>query len=177
MIIGWIRTCQLRWGRHGGLDEKAGGRVVNELVFRSATEAAAMVRRKEISARDLTEAMLGRIDAVNPAVNAVVELRREAALQEAASADRAIAAASASAAADGVLGPVHGVPITLKEAFDVKGLHTTWGNPAFKDCVADGEATVVQRLKQAGAIVVGKTNAHFMLADFGQTANDLYGVT
>jgi Amidase len=67
--------------------------------------------------------------------------------------------------------------MTIKEAFNVAGLHTTWGNPLFRDYVAARDATVVARLKQAGAIVVGKTNVHFMLADFGQTANDLYGVT
>jgi amidase len=67
--------------------------------------------------------------------------------------------------------------MTVKEAFNVAGLHTTWGNPAFKDYVADADASVVRRLKQAGAIVVGKTNVPFMLADFGQTANELYGVT
>jgi len=128
-----------------------------------------MVRRKEISSRELTEALLARIDTVNPAVNAVVELRRDAALREAATADRAIA--------KGVLGPLLGVPMTIKDSFNVAGLHTTWGNPAFKDYVAERDATVVQRLKQAGAIIVGKTNVHVMLGDFGQTANELYGVT
>jgi amidase len=67
--------------------------------------------------------------------------------------------------------------LTIKEGFNVAGLHTTWGNPAFKDFVADSDATVVRRLEQAGAIIIGKTNLHFMLADFGQTANELYGVT
>jgi amidase len=128
-----------------------------------------MVRRKEISSRELTEALLARIDAVNPAVNAVVELRRDAALREADAADRAIT--------EGVPAPLHGVPMTIKESFNVAGLHTTWGNPAFKDYVAERDATVVQRLKQAGAIIVGTTNVHVMLGDFGQTANELYGVT
>jgi amidase len=67
--------------------------------------------------------------------------------------------------------------MTIKDSFNVAGLHTTWGNPAFKDYVADSNATVVRRLEQAGAVIVGKTNLPFMLADFGQTANDLYGVT
>lgn len=142
---------------------------MDEALFLSATDAADMLRGKEVSSRELTELLLARIDAVNPAVNAVVELRREAALQEAAAADQAIA--------DGVPGPLLGVPMTIKDSFNVAGLHTTWGNPAFKDYVADADATVVQRLKRAGAIIVGKTNVHFMLADFGQTANELYGVT
>jgi amidase len=142
---------------------------VNETLFQSATDAADMLRRRKTSSRELTELLLARIDAVNPAVNAVVELRREAALQEAAAADKEIAR--------GVPGPLLGVPMTIKESFNVGGLHTTWGNPAFKDHVADSDATVVRRLKQAGAILVGKTNLPFMLGDFGQTANELYGVT
>lgn len=128
-----------------------------------------MLRRKEVSSRELLEKLLARIDAVNPAINAVVELRREAALEEAAAADQALA--------HGVTGPLHGVPMTIKESFNFAGLHTTWGNPVFKDYMADSDATVVQRLKRAGAIIVGKTNVHFMLADFGQTANELFGVT
>ena len=139
---------------------------MDDILTRSATDAADMLRRKVISSRELTELLLARIDAVDPAINAVVELRRDAALREADGADRA-----------GGDGPLHGVPMTIKDSFNVVGLHTTWGNPAFKDYVADWDATVVQRLKQAGAIIVGKTNVHFMLADYGQTANELYGTT
>jgi amidase len=140
-----------------------------ETLFQSATDAAGILRRTEISSRELTELLLARIEAVNPALNAVVELRRDAALLEAAAADLEIAR--------GVVRPLLGVPMTIKESFNVAGLHTTWGNPAFKDFVADWDATVVARLREAGAIIVGKTNVHFMLADFGQTANELYGVT
>src|SRR5215211_4099201 len=129
-----------------------------------------MLARREISSRELTEILLARIDDVNPMVNAVVELRREAALQDATAADAAIAER-------GALRPLHGVPMTVKDSFNVAGLHTTWGNPAFKDYVAESDATLVRRLRQAGAIIVGKTNVHFMLGDFGQTANELYGVT
>jgi amidase len=139
-------------------------------LFQSATGAAQAVRRKELSSRELTEMLLTRIEAVNPALNAVVELRREASLQEAAAADEAIARG-------GDVGPLHGVPMTIKDSFNVSGLHTTWGNPAFKDFVAASDATVVGRLRGAGAIIVGKTNVAFMLGDFGQTANELYGVT
>ena len=143
---------------------------MHEALLQSATDAARMLRRKEISSRELTEMLLARIDSVNPALNAVVELRPEAALQEAAAADEATAPSDAS-------GPLHGVPMTIKDSFNVAGLHTTWGNPAFKDFVADWDATVVQRLRRAGAIIIGKTNVAFMLGDFGQTANELYGVT
>jgi amidase len=147
-----------------------GGRDMHEALLQSATNAARMLRRKEISSRELTEMLLARIDSVNPALNAVVALRRQAALQEAAAADEATARSDAA-------GPLHGVPMTIKDSFNVAGLHTTWGNPAFKDFVADWDATVVQRLRRAGAIIVGKTNVAFMLGDFGQTANELYGVT
>src|SRR6266508_2117354 len=143
---------------------------MHEPLFQSATDAAQTLRRKERSSRELTEMLLARIEAVNPALNAVVELRREAALQEAAAAD-------ATTARGDDAGPLHGVPMTIKDSFNVAGLHTTWGNPAFKDFVADSDATVPRRLKQAGAIIVGKTNLAFMLGDFGQTANELYGVT
>ena len=141
-----------------------------ETLFQSATDAAQAVRRKELSSRELTEMLLARIEAANPTLNAVVELRREAALREALAADEAIARGDTT-------GPLHGVPMTIKDAFNVAGLHTTWGNPAFKDFVADSDSMVARRLKQAGAIIVGKTNVAFMLGDFGQAANELYGVT
>lgn len=138
--------------------------------FATAGQVAGLIRRAEVSSREVTESMFARIDAVNPAVNAVVEQRREQALVEAAAADAAIAAGVA-------VGPLHGVPMTIKDSFNVAGLHTTWGNPTFRDFLADTDAVVAQRLRSAGAIIVGKTNVHFMLADFGQTANDVYGVT
>jgi amidase len=143
---------------------------MRQALFQSATEAARTLRRRELSSRELTGMLLARIEAVNPALNAVVELRQTAALREAAAADEATARGDDT-------GPLHGVPMTIKDAFNVAGLPTTWGNPAFKGFVADSDATVARRLKQAGAIVVGKTNVAFMLGDFGQTANELYGVT
>ena len=142
---------------------------MTELWSRSATEVADLLRRREVSSRELTELLLGRIDSINPGLNAVVELRPDAALDEATAADEAIARDAP--------GPLLGVPMTIKESFNVTGLHTTWGNPAFKEYVADWDATVVRRLREAGAVIVGKSNVAFMLGDFGQTANELYGVT
>jgi amidase len=142
----------------------------DRLLAQPAAAAAAMIRNREVSARELTELVLGRVDAVNPKLNAVVELRREAALQEAAAADQAIARGEP-------VGPLHGVPMTVKEAFHLAGLHSTWGNPAFREFVADRDATVVRRLRQAGATILGSTNVAFMLGDFAQTSNDLYGTT
>jgi amidase len=137
-----------------------------ETRLRAAGDAAAAIAAREVSSLELTEAVLRRIEAVNQKLNAIVELRADQALEEAARADRA-----------GAEGPLHGVPITVKEAFNVAGLHTTWGNPEFTDYVADWDATVVARLRRAGAVIVGKANAHFMLADFAQTFNDVYGRT
>jgi len=136
----------------------------------TATDAAELLRRKEISSRELTAALLDRIDVLNPSINAVVELHRERAMQAAGAADEAMVRGSAT-------GPLHGVPMTIKDSFDVAGMHTTWGNPAFAGYVAEHDATVVRRLRRVGVIVIGKTNVHFMLADFGQTANEVYGVT
>ena len=91
--------------------------------FSTATDAAQLVRAGQVSSRELTEQLLARIEAVDPALNAVVELRADAALADADAADAAIAA--------GAAGPLLGVPITVKESFNVAGLHATWGNPAF----------------------------------------------
>lgn len=114
--------------------------------------------------------MFARVDAVNPVVNAVVELRRDEALGQADEADAAVARGDH-------VGPLHGVPISVKDCLDVAGLHTTWGNPAFRDFVASSDATVVRRLADAGGVVTGKTHAAFTLADFGQTSNELFGTT
>jgi amidase len=139
---------------------------MDAMLLQPATAAADMIRRKQISSRELTHLVLAHIEAVNPTLNAVVDLRPEAALRDAGAADQAPPR-----------GPFHGVPMTIKDSFNVAGLRTTWGNPAFKDFIADTDATVVQRLVRAGAIIIGKTNVPFMLGDFGQTANDVYGAT
>ncbi|MGW3963551.1 amidase family protein [Amycolatopsis sp. NPDC005003] len=136
--------------------------------FRTATGVAAGIRRGELSARDLTEQLFARID--GSAVNAVVATCRGSALEAASEADRAVARGEDA-------GPLHGVPMTIKDAFAVKGLPTTWGEPAFAGCVADEDAAVVQRLRAAGAIVAGKSNVHHLLADFGRTENPLHGRT
>jgi amidase len=131
--------------------------------FRTATEVAADIRRGALSSRELTEQLFARIDASD--VNAVVATRRDFALEAASKADATTG------------GPLHGVPMTIKDAFAVAGMATTWGEPAFADAVADRDAVVVERLQEAGAIVVGKSNVHRMLADFGRTENPVYGRT
>jgi len=144
--------------------------MTDETLFRSATSAAKMLRCNEISSTELTTVLLERIEAVNPMVNAIVELAADKAAKAARDADRALARGER-------VGPLHGGPMTIKDSFDVAGLHATWGNPAFADFVAGTDAAVVRRLRRAGAIIVGKTNVHVMLADFGQTANEVYGRT
>jgi amidase len=143
-------------------------RRAEELLFAAATEVAQMLSEREVSSRELTDLLLTWIDATNPSLNAIVELDPERALQDADGADRQIAS--------GVRKPLLGVPVTIKEAFDVAGMHTTWGNPAFADYVASSDATVVRRLRAAGAIIAGKSNVQLMLADH-QTSNELYGTT
>ena len=115
---------------------------MRDVLLLPATEVARRLRDRELSSRELTEALLARIEAVDPALNAVVELRGEQALAEAAAADQATARG-------GALPPLHGVPMTIKESFDVAGLHTTWGNPAFAGYVAGTDATVARRLREA----------------------------
>src|SRR5258708_30558474 len=97
-------------------------------LLQPAVDAAGMLRRGEISSRELTEMLFARIDAINSELNAVVEVRREVALGQAAAADEAIARGDD-------VGPLHGVPMTIKDSFNVAELRTTWGNPAFKACI------------------------------------------
>jgi amidase len=135
----------------------------------SATELAEKIRSKQISSRELTQLYIGRIEKYDPALNAVVVRDFEGALEAAARADAAVAAGEP-------LGPFHGLPMTIKEAYDIAGLPTTWGIPAFAQNVATSDAQTVKRLKRAGAHFLGKTNVPLQLADF-QSYNDIYGTT
>jgi amidase len=143
---------------------------MTDLFHRPATDVAALVRAGALSARELTAQLLDRVDAVNPTVNAVVETDRDAALHAAAEADDALARG-------GPLGPLHGVPITVKEAFPVTGLRHTWGGPAFASHRATRDALVVHRLRAAGATIIGTTNVAQLLADTTRTTNPVYGPT
>src|SRR3954447_1444368 len=143
---------------------------MTDMFFQSVTEVAALLRAGRLSACELAELVLDRVDAVNPAVKAVVEFRREAGLRAAAEADLVLARGER-------VGPLHGVPMTIKESFQVAGMHSTWGNAAFAGFVADRDAVVVARLRSAGAVLFGTTNVAPMLADVGQCTNALYGRT
>jgi amidase len=137
--------------------------------FSSARQFAAAIRKGSISAVEALDLYLERVDRVNPSLNAIVIDDRVAARKAAKAADRAQAKGAA-------LGPLHGVPITVKESFNLTGQQTTWGYPTMVGNVAAEDALAVQRLKAAGAVVFGKTNIPIALADF-QSYNAVYGTT
>jgi amidase len=136
---------------------------------RSASELAAGVRAKEWSSRELLDLYLDRIDRLDGPVNAVVTLDADRARVAADAADAALARGDA-------LGPLHGLPVTIKDAIETEGIRSTGGAVELTDHVPAVDAPAVARLKDAGAIVFGKTNLPRWSADF-QSYNDLFGVT
>ena len=122
-----------------------------------------------MSAVEIAEAHLRRIDEVNPKLNAVVQLAAERAMDEARAADAALARGES-------LGPLHGVPITIKDSHDTKGIVSTGGTMGRKDFVPEADATAVARMRAAGAIVLGKTNTPELTLSF-ETDNLVYGQT
>ncbi|RSM45755.1 amidase [Amycolatopsis balhimycina DSM 5908] len=122
-----------------------------EIVYRDATELAAMISTRQVSAEEVVRAHLERIEEMNPKVNAVLAVPAESALAAARAADAAVASGEA-------LGPLHGVPFTVKDALDVAGVVTTRGSTVFRDRVAEVDATAVARLRAAGGIPLAKTN-------------------
>ncbi len=140
-----------------------------ELAFKSAVELAALIKSKSISSLELTNLYIERIERFDETINAVVVRDFERARAAAEAADRALAKGQN-------LGPLHGLPMTIKEAYDLAGLPTTWGVPEFAGNVAATDSDTVARLKQAGAHFMGKTNVPLNLADF-QSFNEIYGTT
>jgi amidase len=122
-----------------------------ELWRHGAGELAGMIANKEVSSRDVVDAHLDRIAEVNPHLNAIVRLLADQARAGADAADRAQASGAA-------LGPLHGVPFTIKENVDLAGTPTTNSLPAFADAIAATDAPIVERMKAAGAIPIGRTN-------------------
>ena len=140
-----------------------------DIGFLSAVELAKKIREKEISCVELLQHYLSRVDKYNESINAIVVDLREQALEEAKRLDNMVASGEH-------LGPLHGVPMTVKESYNVSGTPTTFGNPAFKDNVTKTDAESIKKLKQAGANIFGKTNVPLGLADF-QSYNEVYGTT
>ena len=135
----------------------------------SLTEIAQRVRSRELSPVEVVHAHFGRIDEFNPRLNAFIELRRDAALREAQTAEAAIRRKEE-------VGPLHGVPISIKSSIAVAGLKHECGSSTRAGTVAQQDAVLVQRLKKAGAIVLGNTNVPEMLMAY-ETDNPLYGRT
>jgi len=138
------------------------------LAFRTAGDLTTALANRKISARELLDAAISRIEALDPKINAVVVRDFDRA--------RAAADAADAALARGERRPLLGLPMTVKEQFNVAGLPTTWGDPKLKDWRPDFDALAVTRLKGAGAIIIGKTNVPLRLIDW-QSYNEVYGTT
>ncbi len=140
-----------------------------EICFLTATDLGRRLRARDLSAVEVMEAHLARIEQVNPRVNAIVTLVPERAMAGARAADEALAR-------DEPVGPLHGLPIAHKDLVLTKGIRTTFGSPIFADLVPEENALIVERLQAAGAITIGKTNT----PEFGagsQTFNLVFGAT
>ena len=140
-----------------------------DICFLTAVEMAALIRRKKLSAREVMDAHLKQIERVNPKVNAIVTLIADQARDNARKADEAQVHGAE-------LGPLHGLPVAHKDLVETAGIRTTFGSPIFKDNVPKQDDILVERIKRAGAIAVGKTNT----PEFGagsQTFNAVFGAT
>jgi len=137
-------------------------------MYQTAGDLVEALASRQVSSRELVDAAIARIEALDPKINAVVV--RDF--------DRARTAANAADAAleRGERQPLLGLPMTVKEQFNIAGLPTTWGFPKFKDWRPDADALAVQRLKAAGTIILGKTNVPLNLGDW-QSYNEIYGAT
>ena len=142
---------------------------MTDLCMQDAIGLAAMLRRREVSAREAVAAHIARIEAFDPAINAIITRTFEAALARESAADQAMAR--------GVpLGLLHGLPVAHKDLHDTAGVRTTYGSPLFAGHVPDRDALVVARMAAAGAISLGKTN----VPEFGagsHTVNPVFGAT
>ena len=141
----------------------------SELCFLTATELARRIRASAVSVTDVVEAHLAQIERVNPKVNAIVTLTAERALAEARAKDAALARGDAA-------GPLFGLPVAHKDLVPTKGIRTTFGSPIYRDYIPEQDALLVERLRAAGAITIGKTNT----PEFGagsQTFNEVFGRT
>ncbi len=139
------------------------------ICFLSAIEMARLIRAKKLSAREALSAHLKQIERVNPKVNAIVTLVPEMAAGAAAKADE-------MQARNETLGPLHGLPVAHKDLLETRGIRTTFGSPLFKDFIPTEDNIVVERMRRAGAIIIGKTNT----PEFGagsQTFNKVFGAT
>jgi amidase len=140
-----------------------------DLAFRSATLLLADLRDRKLSCRELLEHQLARVERLNPRLNAVVTLDAENARRRADEADAALACGER-------WGPLHGLPMTVKDCFETAGLRTTAGAPQLAEHVPASDAVAVARLRAAGAVIFGKTNTPALAMDW-QTHNPVFGTT
>jgi amidase len=141
----------------------------SQLCFLPATTLVKRIRDRDVSVEEVMRAHLEQIERVNAQVNAIVTLLPERALEEARAADRALARGEGS-------GALFGLPVAHKDLVETKGIRTTFGSPLYRDYVPDRDALIVERLRRAGAITLGKTNT----PEFGagsQTFNEVFGET
>ena len=142
---------------------------MTDLAYTGAGELAALIRGRRVSAVEVLESYLDRINRYNPILNAIVTIDEERARARAQEADSMLARGETR-------GPLHGVPITIKDAIETAGLRTTGGYPPLADYIPVKDATVVRRLKDAGAVIIGKTNLPVMSADY-RADNPIFGRT
>jgi amidase len=164
--VGAVATAPLLPARVFAADQGSG------YAYRTAADLAAALADKKISSRELVDAAIARIEALDPKINAVVVRDFDRARAAAKSADEVMAQGSSTSEKK----PLLGLPMTVKEQFNIAGLPTTWGYPKFKDWKPETDGLVVQRLKAAGAIILGKTNVPKGLGDW-QSYNEVYGTT
>lgn len=143
--------------------------MTKDICFESARSLGIKIRERKLSVREVVEAHLGQIKQINPTVNAIVSLDEELALQAAVTADERLAAGKE-------VGPLHGLPIAIKDTHNAAGYLTTYGSPIFRENIATSDDIIVERLRAAGAIVIGKTNVPEFAAG-AHTFNEVFGVT
>lgn len=142
---------------------------MSEVAFQSATELTKAIRDRRIGSAELLELYIERYERLNPEINAIVATDLETARNRAKRADEALAKGEN-------WGPLHGLPMTIKDSMEVVGMPCTWGSPPLKDFMPGRNAVAVQPLIDAGAVIFGKTNLPLFAMDF-QSFNDVYGQT
>ena len=152
-----------------GVVPAAAGTLSDPIHYSSVRSLAAAIRDGRVSSVEVVDACLARIDTVNPALNAVVQLRADEARADARRADEAVARGEP-------VGPLHGVPMTIKDSLDTAGMISTGGTTGRASFVPERDATVVRRLKDAGAVLLGKTNTPELTLSY-ETNNRVYGRT
>src|SRR5258708_39831458 len=142
---------------------------MSDLAYSSATEIARRIRHREISSREAVDYFLARVESLDKRINSVVTIDADRARHEADAADAALARGE-------VRGPLHGVPMTIKDSFQTEGMRTTSGAPELATFIPTEDAWPVARLREAGAIIFGKTNLPIYAGDL-QSYNEVFGTT